>query len=186
MTKKDGVAAFGFLTVVQHKQLGAFGGYLLLNKSGRPLEFHCTAPVKANRAQEILYGSTLPDYLYGEVIGQTLVEKSAVKPVVICTDRSALLTVRPFVDVPVIRVFKSTAAQSEEPLDESAAETAAPAAGELAFQVSFNRFVCLSEFAADRETAVERMRDLAGKFDLSEPFARIREAIKEAQQGKAA
>lgn len=48
--------ALGFLTVVEHKQHGLFGGYLVLNQVGRPLEFHCTAPVKPNRAQEILYG----------------------------------------------------------------------------------------------------------------------------------
>ncbi|MBL9124077.1 MAG: hypothetical protein JNG90_10630, partial [Planctomycetaceae bacterium] len=47
--------ALGFLTVVEHEQLGLIGGYLLLNLSGRPLEFHCTAPLKPNRAQQILY-----------------------------------------------------------------------------------------------------------------------------------
>ena len=51
--------ALGFLTVVEHPQHGLFGGYLLLNHGGRPLEFHCTAPIKPNRAQEILYGPTL-------------------------------------------------------------------------------------------------------------------------------
>ena len=52
---------------------GLFGGYLVLNLLGRPLEFHCTAPVRPNRAQEILYGPTLDPYLCGERIGQTLV-----------------------------------------------------------------------------------------------------------------
>ncbi|MGW8256618.1 MAG: hypothetical protein ACWGMZ_03940, partial [Thermoguttaceae bacterium] len=58
--------ALGFLTIIQHEQHGLFGGYLLLNTSGRPLEFHCTAPIKPNRAQEILYGPTLESFLYGE------------------------------------------------------------------------------------------------------------------------
>ena len=56
----------GFLTVVEHPEFGLFGGYLLLNWAGRPLEFHCTAPLKPNRAQEILYGPTLEPFLYGE------------------------------------------------------------------------------------------------------------------------
>ena len=56
-------ACLGFLTVVEHAELGLLGGYLLLNAAGRPLEFHCTAPVKPNRAQEILYGPTLRPYL---------------------------------------------------------------------------------------------------------------------------
>ena len=70
--------ALGFLTVVDSPQHGLFGGFLLLNGGGRPLEFHCTAPVKANRAQRILYGPTLMPYLYGEQIGRTLVEKSKI------------------------------------------------------------------------------------------------------------
>src|SRR4051812_23172961 len=56
-------AALGFLTVVEDEQQGLVGGYLLLNPLGRPVEFHCTAPVKPNRAQQILYGPTLRPYL---------------------------------------------------------------------------------------------------------------------------
>ncbi len=59
---------------------------MLLNAAGRPLEFHCTAPVKPNRTQEILYGPMLKPYLYGEQIGQTLLAKSKLMPVVVCTD----------------------------------------------------------------------------------------------------
>src|SRR5262245_21892116 len=55
--------AIGFYTVVAHEQHGLFGGLLVLNRNGRPLEFHCTAPLKPNRAQEILYGATLESYL---------------------------------------------------------------------------------------------------------------------------
>ena len=62
--------ALGFLTVLEHSQHGLMGGYLVLNISGRPLEFHCTAPIKPNRAQQILYGPTLEPYLFGEQIGQ--------------------------------------------------------------------------------------------------------------------
>ena len=58
----------GFLTVQSFADVGLIGGYLLLNPLGRPLEFHCTAPVRPNRAQEILYGPTLAPYLYGEQI----------------------------------------------------------------------------------------------------------------------
>ena len=54
--------ALGFLTVIEHPQYGLFGGYLVLNTAGRPLEFHCTAPIKPNRAQQILYGPTLESF----------------------------------------------------------------------------------------------------------------------------
>ena len=68
--------AIGFLTVTRDVEQGLFGGYLVLNFLGRPLEFHCTAPVRPNRAQEILYGPTLDPYLVGERIGQALLETS--------------------------------------------------------------------------------------------------------------
>src|SRR5438034_1245608 len=86
--------AIGFLTVLEHAQQGLMGGYLVLNESGRPLEFHCTTPIKPNRAQQILYGPTLEPYLFGEQIGKALVSKSAVDPLLICTDLRAAMAVR--------------------------------------------------------------------------------------------
>ena len=86
--------ALGFLTVVEHQQYGLFGGYLLLNPAGRPLEFHCTAPIKPNRAQQILYGPTLESFLYGEQIGRTLLEKAKIEPSLVCTDRQPALAAR--------------------------------------------------------------------------------------------
>ncbi len=101
----------GFLTVVEHAQ-GLFGGYLLLNLLGRPLEFHCTTPVKPNRAQEILYGPTLAPYLYGELIGQTLVAKASHKPLVVLTDLAAVLAMRNQSGVPVALVHREDASDA--------------------------------------------------------------------------
>jgi hypothetical protein len=42
---------------------------------GRPLEFHCTEPVQPSRAQQILFGPTLRDFLCGEQIGGALLAK---------------------------------------------------------------------------------------------------------------
>src|SRR5262245_4256234 len=102
----------GFLTIVENAELGLIGGYLLLNAAGRPLEFHCTAPVKATRTQEILYGPTLKPYLYGEQIGQTLLAKSKLTPVVVCTDSEPVLSVREFTEIPVALLFDAKADRS--------------------------------------------------------------------------
>ena len=91
--------AIGFLTVTRDDEHGFFGGYLILNALGRPLEFHCTAPVRPNRAQEILYGPTLEPYLCGERIGQTLLSKSKVLPALAVTDLESVLAARPFVSL---------------------------------------------------------------------------------------
>src|SRR3954465_8560029 len=94
--------AIGFLTVVEHDLHGLFGGYLLLNETGRPLEFHCTAPVKPNRAQEILYGPTLRPYLCGEQIGQALVARAKTDVLLVLTDDPAAVGVREFTAAPVV------------------------------------------------------------------------------------
>src|SRR5687767_3696173 len=66
----------GFLSVFQEAG-GYLGGYLVTNAWGRPLEFRLTSAVQPNRVQQILYGDTLPAYLCGELIGKTLIEKTA-------------------------------------------------------------------------------------------------------------
>ena len=103
--KNHSKPAIGFLTVIDHPQHGLFGGYLVLNLAGRPLEFHCTAPIKPNRAQQILYGPTLESFLYGEQIGSTLLGHAKTSPLAICTDREPVLSLRDLVDLPVALVL---------------------------------------------------------------------------------
>src|SRR5215203_3525963 len=80
----------GFLTVL-HEASGYLGGYLVTNGWGRPLEFRLSTAVQPNRVQQILYGQTLTGYLHGELIGKTLVEKTAAAATLIVTDRQAAL-----------------------------------------------------------------------------------------------
>lgn len=187
----------GFLTVLDHGQEGLFGGYLALNLSGRPLEFHCTAPIKPNRAQEILYGPTLEPYLYGEQIGQTLLGKASSLPLVVCTDCQAALSVRDFIDSPVALVVScengGVADNGELSAPDTSAEQqqktwridAAHAAGsDLAdFHLGRNHLAVPTRLSDDRRAIAERLEDLGESFDLSEPFSRIREAIEEARRG---
>src|ERR1051325_10404466 len=98
-------ASLGFLTVLEH-ELGLIGGFLVLNASGRPLEFHCTAPVAPNRAQQILYGPTLKPFLFGEQIGQTLVSRSKAAPLLVVTDCEEALALRAYCETPLVCVVK--------------------------------------------------------------------------------
>src|SRR5690606_4031626 len=83
--------SIGFYTVEQSETLGWTGGYLVLNHGGRPLEFHCTLPVRPTRAHQILYGSTLRAHLIGERIGATLLKQSRVRPLLVCGDQPEVL-----------------------------------------------------------------------------------------------
>src|SRR5688572_14135678 len=85
------LAAFGFLTVLESPEHGLFGGYLVLSPQGRPLEFRCSTPVIASRAQEILYGPTLRPYLLADVIGQSLVAGSELPVQALLTDQREML-----------------------------------------------------------------------------------------------
>lgn len=180
-------AALGFLTVIESEQHGLVGGYLVLNLAGRPLEFHCTAPVKPNRAQQILYGPTLEPYLYGEQIGQALVAKSPIRPLCICTDRQPALAVRDFVSQPVVWVAPREEAEPAGPgQDRPLVRFDAPHRPSARLEMSsigFNRVGVVSQRKADLELLRERLVELDSEFDLAEPFGRIREAIEEAQRG---
>jgi hypothetical protein len=155
----------GFLTVVDNTDLGLLGGYLLLNASGRPLEFHCTAPVKPNRAQEILYGPTLKPFLYGEQIGQTLLAKSKLTPIVVCTDSEAMLAARDFTPLSLVFVFADTAGLPGN-----------------AFPLAKNHVAAATHYASDQEAIRNAWPGPADCLDLREPFVRIREALDEAQK----
>ncbi|MEX2173861.1 MAG: hypothetical protein WD872_05825 [Pirellulaceae bacterium] len=164
------LATLGFLTVVEDADLGLLGGYLLLNAAGRPLEFHCTAPVKPTRAQEILYGSTLRPYLYGEQIGQTLLLKSKLTPVLVCTDSEPVLAARDQTQIPLALVL----ADDEQPASGSKG---------LHRLLLGKCEVCLpAPYATDERTIREQWPAQADHLDLLEPFARIREALEEAQK----
>jgi hypothetical protein len=181
----------GFLTVVEHPQFGLFGGYLILNMVGRPLEFHCTAPIKPNRAQEILYGPTLESFLYGEQIGQTLIGQSSTVPLVVCTDREPTLAAREFVTPPMALVLdQAVAGEKQESVTSpdqkiyrlDAAHAAQTGPQLKIFQLGRNRLALPERAEEDRRLIAERLADAADSFDLSEPFERIRCAIEEAQQ----
>jgi hypothetical protein len=173
----------GFLTVVHHEVHGYFGGYLLLNANGRPLEFHCTAPLKPNRAQEILYGPTLEPYLYGEQIGQTLIAKSKAKPQAVCTDLAAVLAAREFVSLPIALVEGCTEPPTpEKPARDVRMDAAHGPAVLKSFVLGRNRLAVSSRHPQDQAELANRLAEVVEHVDLLEPFDRIRAAIEEAQR----
>jgi hypothetical protein len=173
-------AALGFLAVVEHEVHGLFGGYLLLNAAGRPLEFHCSAPMKPNRAQQILYGPTLEPYLYGEQIGATLVQAAKQPAAIVFVEQTAALAVREHIDLPVALVVGGAASGAASFSDARPLLDRRPD-GE-ALTVGQNHLVVPRRYAADCKWIGERLGSSDDWFDFSEPFQRIRTAIEEAQR----
>ncbi len=185
--------AFGYLSVLESAEHGFFGGYLIISDWGRPLEFHCTAPVRPTRAQQILYGPSLRPYLLGEQIGSTLLGKAKLSPQVILTDQAATLCLRSRGDVPMARVLippdgddQAIAAVDSVASDAGAASAASLPLGPTwpagRLRVGGYQLELPSAFGADQERVATRLAPLVAHVDLAEPFERIHEAIREAQR----
>ncbi|HEY1603192.1 MAG TPA: hypothetical protein VGG64_26545 [Pirellulales bacterium] len=205
--------ALGFLTVVDSAPHGLIGGYLILNAHARPLEFHCTVPIRANRAQEILYGPTLEPYLYGEQIAGTLVKTSTLQPLAVFTDCPAALAAAAHVDPPLWLVMPPLGDEGDVNRLEENAITVTPSksamdvgniappirrtddAHRMSVGMSLTRLgrnnlarpLAGTLLHTGRETTQsglsEQLTEIATSLDLSEPFERIRAAIQEAQRG---
>jgi hypothetical protein len=159
---------------------GYFGGYLIVNALGRPLEFHCSAPVRPSRAQEILYGPTLPPYLLGEQISGALFSAAKLSPHVILVDQSAVLPLRSKLRMPLVLV------QSPKGHGASAYGTAAAdsSIGNVRHELTaFDYELQLPVgYENDEQQVAELLSALTERVDLAEPFGRIHEAIREAQR----
>lgn len=149
---------------------GVVGGYLVTNAWGRPMEFRLSTAVQPTRVQQILYGPTLEEYLHAELIGKTLVEKTSTLPGLIVTDRIPTLALRARISVPVLAL----AEESEPgPLDELI---------EVRHARSSQALWILAKFQDDLELIRERLDQLDPAIDITEPFARVREAVAEARK----
>jgi hypothetical protein len=185
---------FGYLSAVHSAEHGYFGGYLIVSPLGRPLEFHCTAPVLPSRAQRILYGPTLEPYLLGEQIGGGLITAAKLSPRIILTDFTQFEVVKNQINSPLVLVLRkpkpagitvaaclpglhggASSGGEEGPLDEH------PRWGH-AFLVENKRLQLPIGMESQRELVIELIALLSERVELTEPFERIHEAIREAQR----
>ncbi|MDR1958184.1 MAG: hypothetical protein LBQ54_03940 [Planctomycetaceae bacterium] len=189
------MSLLGFLTVTENVRYGFIGGYLVLNISARPVEFHCTAPVRATRAQEILYGTTLRAFLCGEQIAPTLIQRSKNMPMLFLTDYPFVLSAQNQINAPMIYVPQNPRQQeirlSEFGMDGETArekvlrESVLDADGNpLNMTVVHGKEFGIAENPPQhsREEILTWIETFSEKMDLLEPFERIRLALEEAQR----
>lgn len=179
--------SLGFVSVRHRMDQGYFGGYLLVNSVARPLEFHCTVPVQPTRAQSILFGPTLEEFLCGEQIARALLSRAKLQPQVVLVDSPAALCVRHWIDLPILCISKPHPHQDSS--DDSQLQT------EHGFRCpSFQRnpsqyadrstdryrLTCLDSYRSDLESVDWMIQSHTIDLDLHEPFERIVEALAEA------
>ena len=176
-SESKSLKGLGFLAVVEQPTGDLFGGLLVLNLQGRPLEFHCTAPVRANRAQQILYGPTLEPYLYGEQIGPALAASCTTDVSLFLVNSPAMAALRDHVDAPVAWV------EAAVPPADGGANGDAPA-GWVEREICGQRL-----WIVPRSDDVERVELTLSRFDvamdLAESLERVRAALREAQRSAA-
>jgi hypothetical protein len=186
---------FGYLSAIYSPDYGYFGGYLVVSTQGRPLEFHCTAPVLPSRAQQILYGPTLEPFLVGEQIGGSLIAAAKLVPRLILTDLPDFEVVQRHIVVPLILVRTAKSGQPTATMNsgQHSAQTTASSLGRsekgealLAWGAPCIACSHVLQFSNSmefqREAATELLAVLAESVELMEPFGRIHDAIREAQR----
>jgi hypothetical protein len=161
------------LDIVELPSVGFCGGLLVVSHLGRPLEFHCTAPVVVNRAQQILYGQTYRGFLYTEQISAALVDKAKHVPTAYLVSDPDLLPISEIVDSPVVL---SGSRESAVEFD---------GVGLKSFSVDEITFWAVNLSASDNSNgALELIKNHVERFHrklpVDEPFERIGYAIEEA------
>lgn len=203
----------GYLTFVQISDHGIVGGYLLVNQRARPIEFHCTAPIKTTRAQQILYGSTLRSELLCDQIGQALLSQTKQKVSLLLTDEPESAGLRQLTSIPFALFANVDVDQCDEPERQGVTETTRPVElatvippsghpksstsnksligeddevnSEWTFEYAGYQFTNAPEFPEDQEPLRKVLMSVAHGWDLAEPLQRIRAAIQEAQRAAA-
>ena len=154
----------GFLAALEVKDRGYVGGLLVTNHFGRPLEFQCTAPVRPNHTQEVLYGPTLVPYLYNELIGKMLLEKATVKPDLVLVKDERILGLRDHVPQALGYLLPS-----------SVTGNAPLRLGQQGLQLH-------ERHPEDGNIVTELGSFVSKETDLFEPFERVQQALQEALQ----
>ena len=186
-TDADGDGTIGFLLLEEATEIGFCGGLLVLNTLGRPLEFHCAAPIRPNRGQRILFGESLKPYLLNEIIGPALLAKSASPPHILVVADLAGWSLAGQVAAPLICVelapqvsgnFSEHREAANPQFPASPLPTSDPFWQPLQLAGQFLRLACQSRDA--EQTIQKYLAPLATRLPLVEPFERIRQALAEA------
>jgi hypothetical protein len=171
----------GFLQVSEIAPDSYLGAILVTKLTSVPVEFRVTLPVKPTNIQKSLYGESMVPYIGTELCGTQLLESITHNPEVVFVSPEYMLGVRPNSAAPVIHVLEADQGHGTKTVetDLDGADQNAPAKS-WQLSGSNNQPITLStalNFTEDYEITRDLIAELALKFDLLEPFARIDRAI---------
>lgn len=149
------------------------GGILITDIDTKPYEFRITSPVRASFYQRALYGNTLEDYMYIELISVPLIKELREDVDLIIISSHPLLRIRPKIEVPVALITGEMNLISENSDKENVSSN-----GKLMTITTHN------EFPAENSIAQSILLPIMQKRDLLEPFERVKIALSEAHKRK--
>ena len=141
------------------------GGVLITDTVSRPYEFRVTSSIKPTQLQIILYGKSLVEYMYGELICLPLLKqvKESIS-LAVCHDEH-LLVARPGLQFPLIAIKKPGQGSDKEGI------------GATTLRAHKN-------FPGEQAQAEVLLSAMSQRFDIFEPFERIKLAVSEVHKQK--
>lgn len=153
----------GYLSCPQTPDKGFAGGLLVTDERTRPLHFAYVSPIRPTAMQRVLYGGTLGTHVRIDIIAHKLLaEGLTVFPTVVFVDADELVEARRISRWPV-------AALTLGPHDPTSLST-------LRYNTRDN--------TPDSNAVGRIVAALEESVNLLDPFARLREALKEALKGE--
>ena len=187
-----GGRTIAYLTVERDDQRRFWGGLLVIDRVGRPVEFHATAPVGPSRAHEVLYGPTLVSHVCGELMAPALIRALRAAPLLALTDCPHVLAARPQTPFPLLGIgdrLGDPDRHDGEPRGEEGQGMASMATAAEMWadclagpRLADHRLWAHRDFAEDFERARRTWPSFAGHVDFVEPLGRIRDALAEARK----
>lgn len=150
-----------YVTCPQDSSKSFVGGLLITDYKSRPLHFAYVTPVRPTAMQRILYGATLNEHIQVDVIAKRLFEELPIVPTVLFVDNEDILKIQRIVKFPVAYLSKA----SETDSDVSTLST-----------IHYKTYTDTFEV---QNVVGQTIANLENVIDLTEPFQRMREALKE-------
>lgn len=148
-----------FMDVILFSDGAIRGGILTTDIETRPYEFRITSAIKPTQLQQMLYGTSLKDYVYGELICAPLIKATKEKISFVLTKERYIMEVRPLVAVPIVLMSYND-----------------KAAGDGAKSMSFQMH---KDYSTELSQAKVILTPITQKLDLMEPFERLKLALNE-------
>lgn len=99
--------SIAFVDVVKFENDHAYrGGVLVTDIKTYPQEFRITSPIRPTALQKTLYGNTLEQYIFVELISVPLIRGIKSKPVLVIIKNPNLVNARTHISIPVVLIIE--------------------------------------------------------------------------------